>query len=254
MFRLKLESGDAVERQEAEWIRLTIPLYEDIWGRYIGNDGSNRALELRNASPGFSKQRDRFNQCHYSILISLLILRSENERYQQSCGQMVSVDSYLETIRDLTGFMAQVGRLRDLFESISNLLGLGTSLWLPFDDLYKSRSAVIHGAVVPFQIEDGLVLVPSFETSTQQNSVWSSKAVWGDCELSHFTPLSDYMRLTFESACKLTSASYSHILTQLKNLMPDATLLIKHVPPASDMIPITAGSTTIYLPRGSGIQ
>ena len=163
MIKIKLERGDQIERQEADWIRTHISPYEEIWGRYIGNDGSNNALELVTGSSEFISHRDKFNQCHYSILISLLILRQESERYQENLGIATTPQSYLDIVRDLTGFMAQVGRLRDLFEAISNCLGMGKSLWERFDDFYKSRSTVIHGSVVPMKIEEGFVWVPNFE-------------------------------------------------------------------------------------------
>jgi hypothetical protein len=254
LFRLKLEAGDAIERQQVHWIRSAIPLYEEIWGRYIGNDGENRALELENIDHSFVNERDRFNQCHYSVLISLLILREESERYQHSCGLATSVETYLDVIRDLTSFMAQVGRLRDLFEAISNSLKMGISAWAPFDDLYKARSAVIHGSMVPIQVDGGFVSVPRFETSSHQNSVWSSKAVWADCELSRFTMLSDFMSATFDSACRLTTASFSDVLKRLKQLMPNARLIIKSLPPLSTSTQIVVGSSTITLPGGSGIS
>lgn len=217
---MKLEQGDAIERIEAEWIRSNIPIYEYIWASYIGNDGFNRPVNLATSFPEFESVRDQFNECHYSILISLLILRGYRDQYAESLGEITNTKSYLNIIRDITGFMSQMGRLRDLFKVLCNCVKLGDATWLRFDDFYKSRNAVVHGSLLPIWISDGFVNVPPFETASQANAVWSSKSIWSDCQSVSPISLCDYMDDVFKKSCELCVSCLSEVLTNLKARSP----------------------------------
>jgi hypothetical protein len=44
-------NGDLFEREHYSWFESTLPAYEAIWQRVIGNDGSNQPVPIDNHSP-----------------------------------------------------------------------------------------------------------------------------------------------------------------------------------------------------------
>ena len=70
----KLEEGDPFEREFAEWIRTHLGDYEAIWSKYIGNDGTSHALEIRGLTIEQEAMRVRFSQAHYSLALFMFLL------------------------------------------------------------------------------------------------------------------------------------------------------------------------------------
>ena len=56
---MRLESGDAIERNNIDWIRQNIPLYEEIWSIYIGHNGKGVPLKGFTASQEIRNRGDR---------------------------------------------------------------------------------------------------------------------------------------------------------------------------------------------------
>ena len=66
--------GDIIEQHYFKIIREKIPSYEEIWKRYIGNNGKAKIIDIPDLNPSESKNRIIFSQYHYSAFESLVCM------------------------------------------------------------------------------------------------------------------------------------------------------------------------------------
>lgn len=65
---MKLEEGDYLEKNNVEFIREYLPMYESTWKRYIGHNGGGRMPDIPNLSNEEIDKRVQIAQSHYTCL------------------------------------------------------------------------------------------------------------------------------------------------------------------------------------------
>lgn len=215
---IDLRFGDDIERLHREWISANVPEYELLWSRFIGHDGCGRPLNVHLTTLS-SEDRERFFQAHYSALLSILALKDIAVSYEQKLGQVENALDYLAANRDLVGFTANLGRLRDLFQKMDGVLGLGSSVANKFDDLYSQRNSVLHGPIPSHKIENGLLMIPVPAIREAVND-WTDEGLWADADKYRFVFITDFFNETLEKALNHFRAGISCYLDRLKELEP----------------------------------
>jgi hypothetical protein len=223
---LTLEDGDWIERNYAERIRKTIPLYEIIWSRYIGNDGNGHPLPMPGLSKEREKEREKFYQAHYSAMVAVIHLQDIADEYQNSLGRVTSVFDYVHLLRDIASFMCFVGRVRDMMKKMDGALKLGGEVGNKFTDLYRKRSNYLHGPIPAQQFDpDGLVSMAVPGGVSHSEADWLDESLWSDSEHKRFEEVADFMRDTLGELLREVHAASSRILDALDATMPSKLVL-----------------------------
>ena len=223
IMEIDLRYGDAVEMTNTEWIRANVPEYEHLWSRFIGHDGTGRALPLDGLTCLSSEDRERFFQAHYSVLLCLLALRDLANEYQRSLGLVQNVEAYLKATRDTLSFVAHLGRLRDLFKKMDGALKLRDSLWRQFDDFYSRRNSYLHGPTPAHRFVDGLIKIPIPSGRDAADSKWTDESRWTNARTFTYQFVSDFFQNTTIEAIGLTRSGISQCITRLNELEPTFT-------------------------------
>ena len=218
---LTLEDGDSIERNYAEWIRQTIPLYETIWARYIGHDGNGQSLPIPGLPKTLQRDREKFSQAYYSAMVALIHLRDIRDDYQTSLGRVNSVSDYLRLQRDITSFMCHVGRVRDLVKKMDSALHLGDEVRRRFSDFYQKRNNILHGLFPAQRIDsEGLVSIVTPGGVSASDADWLDESSWSEAEHKRFVYAADFVRETFERLLKEFNAVSSRFLSELATKLP----------------------------------
>jgi hypothetical protein len=214
---IRLENGDVVEAQYAGWIRERIPEYEELWARVIGHDGKGQPLGV---NPGLSLagfKREAFFQAHYTVLITLLNLDKAARNYDKELPTIKDAEDYLKLHRDITSFMAHVGKIRDMFKIMDGALPQGPSTWKRFDDFYSQRNSVLHGPIPCITLDAGLPCLPQPASRVATNTEWSDKSYWKDLENYRFKAVSEFFPETVRDLLPLVRAALSEYLDYFKS-------------------------------------
>ena len=216
-----LEDGDWVERNYAECIRQSIPLYETIWSRYIGHDGKGGSLPIPGLSDLQQRDREEFSQAHYGMMVALIHLWEICDDFHSSLGCVKTVSNYLRLQRDITSFMCQVGRVRDLMKKMDSALHLGGEVWPKFSDFYQQRNNVLHGSF-PAQCvdEDGIVSIATPGGKCASEAYWLHESLFSESQQKRFVCAADFLRETLQQLVKVVNAASSRFLTELDSKMP----------------------------------
>lgn len=152
--RLTLEEGDLFERTHAQWLREHLEGYEDIWSRFIGNDGNSRALPIEGLNPEAQSAHKMFCQAHYSLgLFTHLLVNSAKRAIAQLHESVKSkttrtCESYLRDTENITLFLALLGQSCDMVEEIARSLG-DNAIAKSVSQFMKERNNAIHAARIP---------------------------------------------------------------------------------------------------------
>lgn len=177
----KLETGDLIERTFAEEIRMYLPCYEKLWGRFIGNNGGNKACQIhgeRNEQLAF---RVNLSELTYSLLHNALAIRRiQNEMDVDLLNQDTSSTGYFERRKVFNLINVECGKIYNHIENLmkipnapSSLQNLKTLL-SSLSEMYSIRHISLHGKELPYFVTDGQVHLPYFDA----NSGWNHKFTW----------------------------------------------------------------------------
>jgi hypothetical protein len=111
--------GDILERYYASFIRENILAYEEIWMRYIGNNGTAQMIDWPSLDDEEKKKRKLFSQDHYSILESLVCLKRIVET--KLFFSPDKLEEYLDLMNLFFAFQAQAGRIKDCIGYLGGL-------------------------------------------------------------------------------------------------------------------------------------
>jgi len=183
---MKLELGDSIERENVNWIRENIPVYEDIWSIYIGHDQNCRPLKILNLPPNMESDRERFYTSHYTLLICLLKMRASLEHIDNQQAYVPDPRAYIAIQNEITAFMASVGQARDMFKKMDGALGLKGTVWRQFQDLYQNRCSLLHGTIPAQTITDGMLNIPELAGNEKTADKWHDESRWSDAGAMKF--------------------------------------------------------------------
>lgn len=219
MADITLEDGDDIERDNADWIRQNMPEYEELWSRFIGHDGKGSPpKDIGDLGKITSQNRERFYQAHYSLLATMLALEESKTKLQENCGEVRDSKAYLAVQKEITCFMAHVGRVRDMFKKMDSALGLKGDVWKRFDDYYNQRSAFLHGPIPSQEIEDGLLKVPGFGNSSTGELKWTDESRWSERGGFAFKFAAQFTEDVMNDLLKLNKGALSDCLDKIKEL------------------------------------
>ncbi len=194
--------GDVLERDNADFIKSSLPGYARIWAEYIGNDGSSRPAPTPGTSLGEEEARKRSltSQHIYTALESVLALR------RLAAAQLPTTTASGTDLLDVANLMllahAHMGRIRDQVKKLGELWGLPL-LAGPLEDYYQRRNTVLHGAKVPFSIIQGATIIALPAEDDADANKWGDKrSTWTDCGKAEREFLDQYLA---ESAGRLAT-------------------------------------------------
>ena len=204
--------GDILEKKYSEFIRNTLPAYELIWIRYIGNDGTAKLISSGNLNEDQTNRRVMFSQYHYSVLESLICIKQIVEKDELLyCN---NIDDYLNLQTLLIAFQGHAGRIRDCIMKMGNFFEL-PNLYISIDDVYKQRNQVLHGCKVPIIIINDIFCLPEIQGIEENTTKWHDNLSWGRVEGLAKSPIIDYMTSTFEELCKEVNKCLFQLLNKI---------------------------------------
>jgi hypothetical protein len=213
---ITLESGDWIERENAKWIRIHIPEYEEIWSRVVGHDGKGQPLPPNPNLAVSEFDRPAFYQAHYTVLITLLNLDALATGYDKDLPVVETPADYLHLQRDITDFMAHVGKIRDMFKIMDATMRTGPKVWKTFDDFYAQRNNVLHSAVPCIIIDSGLPQLPQPGSKEENVRDWTDSSYWDDWRNMRFKLVSEFFPQTVSELVALVRSALSKYLTFFK--------------------------------------
>jgi hypothetical protein len=233
---MKLENGDDIERSEVDWIRINLPEYEHIWSAYIGHDGRGSPLKIVGFATLSPEEMDReaFYQAHYTLLVSLITLRDIIATIDGQQAYVPDPRAYLMIQRELVGFLANVGRARDMFKKMDTALGLTGAVWQKFQDLYQNRCSFLHGTLPSQQLDDGILKLPDLAGTNKTPDKWHDESRWSDAGKLKFDVAPVQLTAIYTDLLALSRSGLSTFLTRIKEIMADNNAHIESDPmPAS---------------------
>ena len=177
--------GDDLERHFAEQILNRIPAYATFWATYIGNDGEQHSLPMPGASGEAHANRDSIWQNLYTLFESLALCWSLESEFLRSEG-ITSLDDYLRNLNAWTAFYAHLGRIHDMAEKATILIG-EDRLFADFDPFYEQRHIALHGIKVPMRWADNVLFVPPLGETARE---WHTRLSWNDLTRADFASIS----------------------------------------------------------------
>ncbi len=150
--QMKLEAGDAFEKENADWLREKLPTYEKLWSEFIGNDGTAHPLEIENLAEDLKSARRQFYQAHYSMALSARRFDSLLEELDELAAAEATVPGIQEQFELLFHLMAKLGHVRDMIAKMDTSLGMKGSAANRMQEFYDKRSHVMHGPQIPFDV------------------------------------------------------------------------------------------------------
>jgi hypothetical protein len=217
---ITLEYGDYIESNFAEFIRQNISNYEELWGKFIGNDGNAKMIEVYNLPKEKQKDRLKFSEHLYTCLESLVCMDS-------ICKDEYKVDltypiEYVKMLNAFLAFQAHAGRIKDNIERLLPIYfsdGKSSELLDRLKDTYNQRNNVIHGKKIPCHIEDALVLIAPPEGQELNSRKWNDKMFWSDINQDDLIFLTDYLKESLFDICKIVNDILANLLEPINSLI-----------------------------------
>jgi hypothetical protein len=189
---MKLEQGDAFEKENANWLRERLPFYEKIWAAFVGHDGSGWPLPMRDLSAQKEQNRKKFYQSHYTFAIEAFQVEELATGMSKRAGEIKRWKDFAREQQCLISLVSSIGRIRDMFKIMDESLKMGGRLFGPLQDFYAMRSHVLHGPRLPVQLREGLLLIPKIATGNAVSGEWDDKSVWDNVKLKDYVYFADF--------------------------------------------------------------
>jgi len=217
--------GDYLEHSYAEFIKSRMPLYEDIWKIYIGNNGAGKMIEIPNIKGEDHINRIKFSELNYSCLESIVALKRIADKNTEYVI-IEKFDDYLNAQNEFILFQVFLGRIRDLVEKMGVILGIN-ALSEPLYEYYQQRNTVIHGKKLPFIIIYGVLGLVEPQGKEEDNSKWSSDKNWQDVDTNDFKILSEFYNDSFNELLNILMGVYNTMLVKVKEIVKMHTIIIE---------------------------
>lgn len=210
--------GDVLEKKFANLIKTQLPYYEEVWKRFIGNDGTAHAIEIPKINEKESQDRTIFSQCSYSVLESVVCIQLLIQELHGISLPHKSVEDYLKINTLFLAFQAHAGRIRDCMKRMGEKMLL-PNLYRKVDEYYKQRNNVLHGCKVPFAIKGGIFEIPDIEGSEEGVGKWNDKLTWNDAKNLKHIPLLEYLDETFRGLISNVNSCYAELLKPVNEII-----------------------------------
>lgn len=210
--------GDNLEREYCAFIKTYLPSYEQIWERYIGNDGTNKMIDIPNLTGDEKKDREFFSQYHYTILESsacLQLLLDQLTSFRVNSERRVS--SLLELNNLIISFWGHIGRIRDNISKILNIFNL-SSLMSDIEKFYQTRNQILHDRKFPYYIVDGEILIPPIEDGSEKSYGWHTSKSWFEMDTSNYNIMADFHNELYGEYINLVNSILFKVLPKIKEI------------------------------------
>jgi hypothetical protein len=208
-----LEEGDSLEKECCQKIRQLLPAYEKIWSVFIGNNGQNQMVELKNFPEELYKYRKEFSEYHYTIIESILCIDSIHSEVQ-NMKLVRSIEDLLKIQNSILAFQAHIGRTIDNMRLlVYNILRINgkckedldrTSIehdtkiikhyLSKLEEFYYQRHIWIHGKKVPMTLDKKMdIIIPILRKSKNSREGWDKTLHWEDMNSNEQVPLDEYI-------------------------------------------------------------
>lgn len=206
-----LEKGDAFEVSHANWLRAKLPHYEAIWADFIGNDGRAHPLPIPGLDDDKEARRRRFYQAHYTIAQRCLSIDESMQRGAETLGAVGDADDVGKEFDLLFEFMSKIGSVRDLFKAMDTALKLNGKASDPLQEFYDMRSHVMHGPLMPYLVDDGLLKIPPMAKRNKGANEWESKSLWEEVDPSSFVYAAEFCTKTGEAFFNVVNTLHAKV-------------------------------------------
>jgi len=218
--------GDNLEKEYSDFIRTNIPNYEEIWKRYIGNDGNNHLIKVVNLSPEEERDREFFSQFNYTALESFIsIYETQCELREFKVDLNNKVKSLLKLFNSFILFWALIGRFNDNIKKIQDILNK-INLISDLYDFYQARNQILHDRKIPYLIIDEEIMIPTVLTSTQTDQDWNEWKSWFDMNPDRYVTFSEALEKTYLALLKTYNSILSKILDRVKDICKDNSIAL----------------------------
>ena len=206
--------GDVLEQNYLTIIREKIPAYEEIWKRYIGNNGNAQIISIEDLPDEENNKRIIFSQYHYSAFESIVCISHIIEEVDQL--PLDSISNYLKLNNCFLAFQAHAGRIRDCVKKMGEIFNLD-NLHFELEEYYQQRNEVLHGSKVPFMIIDGFYAIPKIKGIAEDIDKWHDKMCWGEIKAKedNFKFLYDHLVESFSNITALLNKCLFNILPEI---------------------------------------
>ncbi|XDD44063.1 hypothetical protein AB3N58_06885 [Leptospira sp. WS60.C2] len=238
------EHGDLLETEYSNLLKTKLPSYNEIWSRYIGNDGKGNIPEIPSLSSKENQRRTDFSQKLYTILESLICLHeiSQNSEYLK----IANIKEHIQITNMQMAFFGHLGRIRDNMSKMGIMFDL-PELSLPLEEFYQQRNTILHDKKIPFAIVDGELFIPQIKGKEENNSVWNDKKNWDDVsvmDLKEFNIiLSEILDKMFNISNKCLYKILEKIIIEIRTNEYQLEKPQNHFPTASGTIENTSQSS-----------
>lgn len=203
---LQLEQGDAFERRNADWIRATLPRYEETWAAFIGKKQSGQAkpMDIPGLTPEQERSREEFYQAHYSLARKLLLLTKLSTEIVDSVGEVRTYKQFEETEDHLFRYGSYLGFIFDMFERMEIALNPVKGFCGNLRSFYNQRHHIIHTPQIPHTIDaNGIYMIPRIASEKGLDGQWHKSSVWSDIKDGNFVCLAEFVEETTTSFLKI---------------------------------------------------
>lgn len=242
---MQLEKGDGIEKLALEWIRGNLPEYEVIWSLFIGHNGRGSPLTIVGYARDSQEERDReaFYQAHYTLLQCLYQLQGIVAHIDKQQAYIPDPRAYLAIQRELTCFLANVGRARDMIKKMDTALGLKGEIWPRFQNLYQNRCSFLHGTIPAQRLDGGILEIPDLAGTEKSPSKWNDESRWSDAAQLRYDVAPAQLQAILGELIALSRGALSRFITRIKEILDSRAAHIESDPP--ELKPITAGGSTL---------
>lgn len=213
----RLEDGDLFERAQAEWIRKHLGKYEDTWSKYIGNDGTSHAFGIPDLTGEQKTAYSLFCQSHYSLALFTYLLDQHTDQAIQEMRKSVdegthrSVDAYFRDTQNFTLFIAFLGQVCDMVETIAAALNRNEIAKLVVS-FAKERNNAIHAARIPVAWDYAGVKIAKIAGLDPKDGKWKEGVPWESLKPDDFHYLEDWMNSTRRELITLLNYTISEMI------------------------------------------
>jgi len=223
--------GDILEQHYYSIIEQHIPAYEEIWTRYIGNNGKAKLIHIDNLSAEESKKRILFSQYHYSAFESIVCIQELINDVDNI--ELRDIKNYVRLNNYFLSFQAHAGRIRDCVKKMGECFDVN-DLYMILDDFYQQRNEILHGSKIPFLIVDGFYAIPLIKGSDEDAEKWHDKMGWDDIQNKdqNYKFINDHMTESYREILKLLNRCLYHLLPYIKQIVENYGF---HLEPNNDI-------------------
>jgi len=214
------ENGDWLEREAADFIKINIPSYEQIWRLFIGNNGKAKIARMEGIELSQEKERIKFSQHHYTILESLYFMYKIWED-ESKLNQILDFNSYRRALNQLIAFQAYSGRLRDNIVSCFQTIDCKHSVAKVeerFEKFYHSRNIFLHGRKVPLSLDDdNLFRIAKVKDLNTSNLGFGFDTPWDSISSVDTEYFVDAYKNAIDELIPMVEGILSNLLGEVKN-------------------------------------